>query len=288
MNEAALVGLLNNAALLMALVLLFDLDFMRKRTPRVYIQSIAGIIVGLLGIGVMLAPWEFAPGVYLDTRSVLLSVAGLHFGAVPTAIAVVITVAFRLLRGGPGVAAGIIVIVTSGAIGVAWRHVRHRFDRLVPAIELYLLGFMIHVPTLIFLTLTDSAAAGLATEAAIACLIGYPVTTILVGSLLNARQSRHAAEAFVARRQVYDQAMARNLSALRRHRRPGHGDQRVARPGGPVVPRGSRARLPTASRWRDHRRDPRVVRPRRGAADRHDVWRARCRHRLVVLALHQG
>jgi len=208
LNEAALVGLLNNAALLMALVLLFDLDFMRKRTPRVYIQSIAGIIVGLLGIGVMLAPWEFAPGVYLDTRSVLLSVAGLHFGAVPTAIAVVITVAFRLLRGGPGVAAGIIVIVTSGAIGVAWRHVRHRFDRLVPAIELYLLGFMIHVPTLIFLTLTDSAAAGLATEAAIACLIGYPVTTILVGSLLNARQSRHAAEAFVARRQVYDQAMA--------------------------------------------------------------------------------
>jgi two-component system cell cycle sensor histidine kinase/response regulator CckA len=88
-NTSTIIGLVNNAALLLALGVLYDAVRYRPwgRKP-ILQQVVTGLILGAIGIAVMLNPWRFAPGVVFDTRSVLLSVAGLFFGALPTLLAI--------------------------------------------------------------------------------------------------------------------------------------------------------------------------------------------------------
>jgi hypothetical protein len=91
MDSSILIGLINNAALLVALGVLYDLagyqwpgglpwvnprDFQR--------QVFSGLFIGVIGLMVMLTPWQMSPGILIDTRTVLLSLSGLFFGAVPS------------------------------------------------------------------------------------------------------------------------------------------------------------------------------------------------------------
>ncbi len=114
MNESTFIGLANNAALLVALGLVFDTIVLKPSYEKTHIKILTGIVFGILGMAVMLTPWEFIPGVIFDTRSVILSIGGLFFGIIPTLIAVLMTGALRIYQGGVGVWMGIPVIITSG------------------------------------------------------------------------------------------------------------------------------------------------------------------------------
>ncbi len=74
----ALLGLIHNAALLLALALVLDL-FIRGAGDRgsVSARLRAGGLIGAIGAAIMLAPWPLVPGLVFDTRSVLLAVSGL-------------------------------------------------------------------------------------------------------------------------------------------------------------------------------------------------------------------
>ncbi|MGQ9620079.1 MAG: ATP-binding response regulator [Bacteroidales bacterium] len=73
-------------------------------------KHVTGIFIGLSGVILMFTPWPLVPGIIFDTRSVLLSVTGLFFGFVPTVVAMLITVIFRVLQGGGGMWMGIACI----------------------------------------------------------------------------------------------------------------------------------------------------------------------------------
>ena len=77
MNSEALLGMVNNAALLLALALLYDTIPRLSRSSAGPIRILTGAILGLIGMAVMVNPWPLAPGVIFDTRSILLSLAGL-------------------------------------------------------------------------------------------------------------------------------------------------------------------------------------------------------------------
>ena len=103
MNSSSLIGLVNNAALLIALGLLYDTLGGRPFGRTIALREvIAGIVIGAIGIAIMANPWDFGHGVVFDTRSVLLCLTGFFFGTVPTLLAVVFTAAFRLWIGGAG------------------------------------------------------------------------------------------------------------------------------------------------------------------------------------------
>ncbi|MBT6012670.1 MAG: hypothetical protein HOG80_14960, partial [Candidatus Marinimicrobia bacterium] len=70
MNTSTFIGLLNNAALLVALALVFDTIVLQPAFEKTTIKILTGIVFGILGVAVMLTPWEFMPGVFFDTRSV--------------------------------------------------------------------------------------------------------------------------------------------------------------------------------------------------------------------------
>ena len=196
MNISTIIGLVNNAALLLALGVLYDTLGYRTRGGKPTIQqAVTGVILGAIGIAVMLNPWEFTPGVVFDTRSVLLSVSGLFFGTLPTLLATLMTGGFRLYNGGAGAWTGVAVIVTSGAIGVAWRHLRRRELEDMSVGELYVMGVVVHIAMLLWMfSLPWPLAMSVLSTISLPVMVIYPVGTVLLGWLMVNRGARKRAE----------------------------------------------------------------------------------------------
>ena len=82
--NSSFIGLVNNAALLLALGLLYDvLQFGHKGEKFVFQQISTGLILGSIGIAIMLNSRDFGQGVMFDTRSVLLCISGFFLGTIP-------------------------------------------------------------------------------------------------------------------------------------------------------------------------------------------------------------
>jgi PAS domain S-box-containing protein len=192
MDDTSFVGLCQNISLLLAAALLFDVMAVRWRMGgALAVQALVGLGLGVIGISVMLTPWTLMPGVVFDTRSVLIGIAGLFFGFLPTAVAVAMTAAFRLLQGGQGALTGVSVIVVSGAIGLFWRGVRKKPLHQASWRELYLFGLAIHVAMLcLMLTLPWDIAMRVLADITLPVLLIYPVGVVLMGALLANRLKR--------------------------------------------------------------------------------------------------
>ncbi|TAK01304.1 MAG: hypothetical protein EPO36_06035 [Chloroflexota bacterium] len=193
--------LVQNAALLLAVAVVFDAVTLRVTFDRTRIQqAIAGLLLGVIGISIMLTPWQFAPGIFFDTRTVLLNIVGLFFGAIPTVAALAVMIAWRIAQGGPAAFTGIVGMLVAAGLGLYWRSRQHRLEDLSFR-DLYLFGVGTHLITLVqvtslmFLTVPDSAAAALG-RYWIPLLTIYPVATALLGVLLVARlRARRLADA---------------------------------------------------------------------------------------------
>jgi len=189
MVDSAFIALVHNAALLLALALVFDLATSRFPLKRSRLNQVAfGLLVGAIGVGIMLVPFRPVPGIIFDTRSVLLAVCGLYFGFVPTLIAVVLTAAYRLSLGGAAAWAGSGVILASAVLGLVWR--RHYGDRLAELSwrPLYALGLAVHVAMLLILQLLGwHAGRAILVSVGVPVLVIYPLATMALGLLLSSR-----------------------------------------------------------------------------------------------------
>ncbi len=212
MAERALAMLLMNAALLLAMALILDLTVSRRLANDPLTRRLStGVAVALVGVGVMLAPFEFAPGIVFDTRSVVLALSGLVFGAVPTLLAMIVTAALRVADGGLGTGVGVAVIIASGAIGIAWRYARgwHRRNlRHVAWPELVSLGFITHAVMLgLMLALPGGIGFDVLAGIGVPVLLVYPTLTLAVGMLLKRRlESEAVRSALAANEQRYRRA----------------------------------------------------------------------------------
>lgn len=195
MNQATFIGLINNAALLLALYLIYDMLGFRKRGEQTLsIQLLAGVILGGIGLTIMMTPWSFGSGVVFDTRSVLLATAGLFLGTIPTLIAMTITGIFRFFSGGAGVWMGITVIALSGLTGLAWRHLRRR-DTLPSLGELYAMGITAHLLMLAATSLLPShLRSQVLADIALPVLMIYPLTTAILGNFMVHSNRRRQSE----------------------------------------------------------------------------------------------
>ncbi|MBN1950569.1 MAG: PAS domain S-box protein [Bacteroidales bacterium] len=187
MHFSGIVELLNNAALLLALGLIYDtLGFWprAKKHPKL-IGILTGAFLGLVGIALMMNSWDFGDGVIFDTRSVILCISGLFFGGIPTVVAMVITSIYRLSLGGGGALAGICVIYTSGAIGLGWRHFRSKGQKNPSISELLLFGIVVHLVMLACMLLMPwQTAVRIISTVTLPVLTIYPAATVVLGKLL--------------------------------------------------------------------------------------------------------
>ena len=197
MNNPAFIALLNNAALLLALVVVFDLAAGRQRTDGRALRQVAvGVLLGGLCMALIHTSFRLESGIVFDTRSVLLSVAGLFFGAVPTLVAMAIAAAFRLFKGGAGAWTGVAVTLATGALGIAWRRFRKGRLQDVSARELYAFGIAAHVVMLaLMFTLPRDRAWHVLQEISLPVILVYPFAATALGLLLANRLRRDDAAA---------------------------------------------------------------------------------------------
>ncbi|MBP7460982.1 MAG: PAS domain S-box protein [Candidatus Delongbacteria bacterium] len=192
-------GMINNAAFLVLLVLLYDLTELNRPNTRLVIQAIRGVVMGMITISIMMNSWTLMPGVFFDTRSVILSVGSLYFGAVSSLIMTGICGLFRLYQGGEGVWAALSVILCSSLIGLGWRFIRRSHLKNISAIELYLMGIVVHLAMLLsMLIMSLPTALGVLSDISLPVMLIYPPATILLGKLMSSRLSRRQAERLLA------------------------------------------------------------------------------------------
>ncbi len=204
MVEEAFQALGVNAALLLAIVFVYDLALanpLRMKTP--WVRILAGLCLSAIAVSVMQIPWVFGQGIVFDTRSVLIGVCGLFFGGVPVVVVMGIASLARVLQGGgAAVLTGILVIAISGSLGLAWRR---RLDRDLSSLgfwELWRFGIALHLAMLIaLLTLPWPTALEVVGTIWLPVMIIYPLATAVLGTLMVNRLKRELASEELAIRE---------------------------------------------------------------------------------------
>ena len=185
MKESTIIELVQNISILLAFSMLYDYFWSRKeRLKNIYFKFFSGIILGIIGIVLILSPWHFLSGIIFDTRSVMLSTAGLFFGPIPTITAMIITASYRLFIGGNGVIMGTAVILSSGTLGLLWAHFRPNWKKNKYA-ELISLGILVHLVMLSFtLLLPSDLIWNTLTNIALPVIFLYPLASLILGVLM--------------------------------------------------------------------------------------------------------
>jgi PAS domain S-box-containing protein/putative nucleotidyltransferase with HDIG domain len=190
------VSLLQNAALLLVMVFVYDLLSRYFKRQALTFQILTGIVLGAIAVAVMLAALVLPSGVMFDTRSVVLSMGTLFYGTVPGAIAGLIAAVYRANLGGPGMVMGVSVIAMSVVLGALWRRWRRVAQRDPSLFELYLFGLTVHVLMLVLtVTLPWSIALRTFENIAIPVVVIYPLASVLLGWLMIDQRRRRRSEA---------------------------------------------------------------------------------------------
>ncbi|MCA1733581.1 MAG: PAS domain-containing protein, partial [Acidobacteria bacterium] len=189
MNRTLIVALIQNAGLLLAMVVVFDyLTARRDPIATPFRKALAGIAIGVVGIAMIAISVPFEHGIIFDTRSVLLGVSGLFLGAWPTSIAMAMIAVFRILLGGDGATTGVSVVLASGTIGILWRRLRTGPVEDISWRELYALGIAIHLVMLgLMCTLPLDAALRVLGSVGVPVMVVHPLATVVLGILFAQR-----------------------------------------------------------------------------------------------------
>ncbi len=156
------ISLVENCALLFMVVVILDLlELDQLKARRVLCELLIAMLLSCLGLVIMARSYEFAPGIYMDARSILLFAVGLFFGNIPTLVVLACTSIFRLLEGGAGVLPGIVLIFISVLVGrMTYRFYRGRLGQ-VSFLGLLLASSVVHL-FLGYLFITAMLAQGAA------------------------------------------------------------------------------------------------------------------------------
>ncbi|HPX22354.1 MAG TPA: PAS domain S-box protein [Mesotoga sp.] len=192
MGREAALALVNNAALLISLTVIYSALYIRFKKEKLLLQKIiSGLLLGVIAMAVMVDSWELSPGVVFDTRSVVLGLTGLYFGFIPSIITVIMTSILRILMGGSGAAVGVSVIICSATTGLLWRYRRRRALHQMTLVELYLFGIVVHIFMMIgMLFLPADPRNAFFSVAAVPVMLVYPIATALTGWAMSSKEAQ--------------------------------------------------------------------------------------------------
>lgn len=187
--QTLFISLLQNAAILISAVLLYDYLWVQGEVMRKwYGKFLAGILIALIGYLLMLTPWIIQPGLFFDTRSILLAISGFMIGPIPTLIAMALLSTLRLVMGGPGQLMGIALIISSGLIGILWRLPKRLNRQSDRGLSLFLLGLCVHLVMLsTTLLLPKPMIWPTIRHMVLPLILLYPSGTMLLGLIMQRR-----------------------------------------------------------------------------------------------------
>lgn len=190
-----LIELTYNLALLVALSTVSG--FIGDLLPGRRGLLLQGLLFGAATVISMLNPLTLAPGLIVDGRSVMISLAALIFGPLAAGVAGGMAIACRLAQGGVGTLTGISTILAAGLLGWAF-HQRYRgLKQGITARRLLTIGLVVHGAMLLLVLLTLPWPLGFETIQRIgpSVLLIFPLATVLIGKLLsdNLKRTRSVA-----------------------------------------------------------------------------------------------
>ncbi len=172
------LNLVLNTTLLLSISIVFNLFYQKLHRHSLLFRVLGGIILGFAGIAIVSIAIPLPDNTIFDTRSILLSVSGMFYGLVPTAIAAIIVALYRVYIGGPGMYMGVAVTLSSAAIGILWRMIRKNPEKL-RHIEFYLFGMVTHIVMMLCsLLLPPEVMSSTVRAIALPVLTIYPLGTL--------------------------------------------------------------------------------------------------------------
>jgi len=182
--------LIQNISLLIALSVIhsFAVRNIREGSRRQQLSS--GLVFGVVAVIGMLGafdmPFNTHQGIIFDGRSVVLSVAGLIGGPIAASVAVLMAGAFRIYLGGDGVTMGLMVIITSAALGTIHHYLRLKKAWADTLLSFLGLGILVHLFMLIYtIALPGEASLTVISQVMIPVMIIYPLATLLICAIFR-------------------------------------------------------------------------------------------------------
>lgn len=164
-----------------------------------------GGMIGFIAILVMMFPFQVQPGLFFDARGVLYSISGLFFGGIPTLVAAIIGIAFRVNLGGAGVYSGVATIIVTSLLGIAWRNKRLFLQKLQPVFDYYLLGLATSILTLTCFLLIPNPWP-LIIQLIPAYLLVFPFVSVVLAQIFNIQKERAITREKIKQQQLLLQA----------------------------------------------------------------------------------
>lgn len=186
------IALIYNATLLFALGVIYEISYLLPARWKNTAFLVKGLLIGFVCVLVMSLPFEVEKGVAIDTRSIMLSVAAIIFGTVPSVIAAIIALVYRVFFiGGSGTFAGCILIICSVIIGLLWRKKMRTIKPKAQVLHLYLMGLVVHVVMLLCILLIPPNPFEILDKLSFTIMVIFPIATVMLGMLLLRQRSRN-------------------------------------------------------------------------------------------------
>ncbi|AMX97567.1 MULTISPECIES: ATP-binding protein [Mesorhizobium] len=182
-------SLLANLALVSILVVAWDLvaDFTGRLSKRM--QSLLLGVVMCVGAIISMATALSVSGFVVDLRAAFIAAAAFFGGWPAMLIATVGSIAYRVHLGGQGASAGVMGILITAIVGIAWHHIVAARSRTM--YDIFGLGVTVALAGLItLLVIPAQAVAGLVQQSTFPSLVFRFLSTIIIGVLLDRQQRR--------------------------------------------------------------------------------------------------
>jgi PAS domain S-box-containing protein len=140
-----LLTLIQNAALLVTLSVLYGIIQWYRFKNKFFYQLTQGVWFGVIAVAVMMMPYHYAPGTIYDGRSVILTLAGFWGGPGVALVSAIIAGTYRAFIGGTGVWAGLATIILCATSGLFFRRLYRNKFRELGFLHFWLLGAVAHL-----------------------------------------------------------------------------------------------------------------------------------------------
>ncbi|MBN2349047.1 MAG: PAS domain S-box protein [Bacteroidales bacterium] len=192
--KEVITGLINNLVILLALSVLYSYVSRRWETTSVLRKVIVGILFGAVTIAGMMNSFDMHNGVIFDGRSVIISLSAVFGGILTAIITSLIAIMYRLFLGGSGSLMGVLVILSSAALGLIFNSLNLFNLRSRKVLSFFILGLAVHIIMLLLMfTLPGHTQKAVFTQVAAPVLIIFPIATAFLGFILTDEERRNVA-----------------------------------------------------------------------------------------------
>jgi PAS domain S-box-containing protein len=150
-------------------------------------KVLQGVLFGLITVVGMMYPFVLSEGIIFDGRSIVISIASLFFGPLAGLITSAMAAFYRLYIGGGGALTGVLVVLSSYVIGIAFHFYRVRSkSHQVSIVTLLNTGIAVHVSMFALMTTLPAAeVAETLKSIGITVLFIFPLITVVIGAIIR-------------------------------------------------------------------------------------------------------